>query len=804
MVHDLRYALRTFLKTPGFTTIAVVTLAVGIGANTAIFSVVHAVLLRPLPFKAPDTIVQVWTATKDEPRSGHSAADYLDLQRDNQSLSAIAGYRNALFTLTVDQRDPEQLEGVYVTSDFFDVLGVPAVLGRTFTRVQDAPGVEPRIVLSRRVWEQLFAASPNAIDGRIKVNGEWHTVIGVMPARAEWPSAARVWVLSAKDVPPSPLDISGSEVDRDVRYFEAIARLKPGITLEQAADDLKRVSVAIQQRHPATAAGRDIKLGPIHERVVGEVRPALLVLQAAVALVLAIACANVSSLLIARAMGRTREIAVRAALGAKRGRLARQLLTESLVLGVTGGISGLLLASWLIGLLLRIVPEGVPRIEEITIDWVVAGITLATAIGTGMLFGVLPAVQASRAYAASALKDSGERTSGVRARGRAVLVVAEIALTVVLLTGAALLANSFVRLQRVDSGWRPDQVSVMSLAIPQPRYPTAASQTELYRRLIEGLSDRPEVQAVGVGFPGPLRGSNASGAFLVEGRPSASRADRPFANIGSVSGGYFAAMGIPILAGRTFTEADRDDAPPVAIVSVALGRRYWRGENPIGKRLRFDDDEPWMTIVGVAGDVRQLGLDRPPPPILYLPYQVFALPFTNLAVRSSAPHAAVASLLRAQVRAVDPEMPRGETATLHTILDRSVDEPRFRTLLLSAFALTALLLAAVGVYGLISYSVTQRTREIGIRIALGARPGQIVGPMLREGLRLALGGLALGLAGAFVAARAISRFLFGIGAGDPLTFAGVSLLLFAVAIVACYLPARRAMRVDPMVALRSE
>jgi putative ABC transport system permease protein len=455
-------------------------------------------------------------------------------------------------------------------------------------------------------------------------------------------------------------------------------------------------------------------------------------------------------------------------------------------------------------LLLRIVPEGVPRVEEITIDWVVAGITLVTALGTGVLFGVLPAIQASRSDAATALKHSGERTSAARARGRSVLVIAEIALTLVLLTGAALLTNSFLRLQRVDSGLRPDHVNVISLAIPQTRYPTAASQTEFYRRLIEGLSERSEVQAVGVGFPGPLRGNNASGAFFIEGRQSATRADRPYANIGSVSGGYFAAMGIPILAGRTFTEADRENAPPVAIVSVALGRKYWPGENPLGKRVRFGDDEPWMTVVGVAGDVRQLGLDQAPPPILYLPYKLFALPFTNLAVRSAAPDASVASLMRAQIRAVDPEMPPGEMATLHTILNRSVDQPRFRTLLLSAFAITALLLAAVGVYGLISCSVTQRTREIGIRIALGAQPAQVVGPVILEGVTLALVGLALGLAGAFVAARTLSRFLFGIGAGDPVTFAGVSVLLLAVALLASYIPSRRAMRVDPIVALRAE
>ena len=804
MTNDFRYGIRTLLKSPTFTAIAIVTVAIGIGANTAIFSVVNGVLLRPLAFSEPERLVKVWTATKDEPRSNHSAGDFLDLQRENRSLSAIAGYRSALFSVIVNQHEPEQLEGLYVTADFFDVLGVPAALGRTFRRSQDARSSERLAVLSHRAWEQVFGSSPSAVGARVPINGEPHTVVGVMPPRAEWPESARMWVLSTKDVPPSPLDIAGMDADRDIRYFEAIARVRPNVSLEQAQDDVKRVGTAIQQAHPNTSAGRELRLGPIREQIVGGVREALLILQTAVGLVLLIACANVSSLLIARATSRRREIAIRAALGASRGRLIRQLLSESLLLGAAGGLAGLLLASWLIVLLIRLVPEGVPRTEEITLDWIVAAVTLAVAGFTGILFGVLPAVQASRADVTSTIKQSGERTSGARARGRAVLVVAEVALTLVLLAGAGLLINSFLRLQRVDSGLRPDHVTVMSLAIPQSRYPTGASQTELYRRLLERLSHRPEVQAAAVGFPGPLRGSNASGAFLVEGRHSASREDRAFANFGSVSGGFFKVMGIPIIAGRTFTEADRSNAPPVAIVSLALARKYWPGENAVGQRVRFDTSDPWMTVVGIAGDVRQLGLHELPPPILYLPYAIFPLPFTNLAVRSAVPEGPVAALLRSEIIAVDAQLPPGEIAALREILDRSVEEPRFRTLLLGGFALMALLLAAVGVYGLISYSVTQRTREIGIRIALGAQPRQVVAPVVREGLMLALAGLALGLAGAFGAARALSRFLFGVGPTDPLTFGAVSLLLLLVAVVASYLPSRRAMRIDPIVALRTE
>ena len=558
MTHDIRYAFRTLLRTPGFTTIAILTLAVGIAANTAIFSVVNGVLLRPLAFHEPERLVKVWSVTNTEFRGSHSPGDFLDLKRDNRSLSAIAGYRNDLFTITVNQGEPEQLPGVHATADFFDILGVAAAHGRTFTRAQDGTAQESVVVLSARAWEQVFGSSPDAVGARVRVNGELHTVIGIMSARVEWPERARMWVLSKKEVPPSPFNIPGEVAERDVRYFEAIARIRPGMTLAQAQDDVRRVAEAIQRSHPDTAGDRTIQLGLVYDHIVGDVRPALVVLQGAVGLVLLIACANVSSLLIARAAGRRREIAIRSALGAKRSRLVRQLLTESLMLAAAGGLLGLLMASWLVVVLLRVVPDGVPRVAEISLDWTVASVTVIAALVTGMLFGVLPALHASRSEAATTLKQGGDRSGVSRSSGRAVLVVAEIALTLILLTGAGLLLNSFLRLQRVDSGFRPDNVTVMSLSIPQARYPTAEAQAGIYRRLLEGLSQRPEIQIVGIGFPGPLRASNSSGRFFIEGRTNATRDDQPFAHIGAVSGGYFGAMGIPIVSGRTFTEADRD------------------------------------------------------------------------------------------------------------------------------------------------------------------------------------------------------------------------------------------------------
>ena len=431
-------------------------------------------------------------------------------------------------------------------------------------------------------------------------------------------------------------------------------------------------------------------------------------------------------------------------------------------------------------------------------------VTFLTSLATGILFGLLPAWQASRTDAIGALKDSGGERSSARGRARSTLVVVEVALTLVLLVSAGLLANSFLRLQRVNPGFEPAHVTVASLNVPQTRYPTAKEQLVLYRRLLDGLSQHHELQAVGLGFPGPLQGNNASGTFFIEGRPSQTRADRPFAHLGSVSGAYFAAMGIPLVAGRTFAESDSPTAPGVVIVSVALARRYWAGENPVGKHLRFDPKDPWTTVVGLVGDVRQLGLGEPAPPLIYLPYQQFPLPFTNVTVRSAAAESAVTSILRSELASADPDLPFGDLVTLQSVVDKSVDEPRFRTLLIGTFALLAVVLAAVGVYGLISYSVTQRTREIGIRVALGAQPRQVLLPVVREGVALALVGIGIGLVGALVLTRILSAFLFGVGATDPITFGLVSLLLLVIAAAASYLPSRRALRVDPLTALKAE
>jgi putative ABC transport system permease protein len=799
----LRYAMRTLLKAPGFLAIAIATIALGIAANTAIFSVMNGVLLRPLAFRDEAQVVAVSTTTRNERDSNHSPGDFLDIKRMNRSLQAIAGFREDHVAVSATQGEPLLFAAAWVTSEFFDVLGTPAAIGRPFLGADNSAG-QKLAVLSHEAWQKLLSGDPNAAGRSIRISGDTYTVAAVMPPGVAWPQKADVWMLSPLPVPPAPITLKDPLTSREVQYFQAIARLKNGVTFEQARDDLRAAGEAIQKANNA-GDGREVRITPIRETLVGGVRDALLVIQGAVGLVLLIACANVSSLLIARATGRRRELAVRAALGATRSHLIRQLLAESLLLGAAGGVIGLLISSWLVILLIKVLPPGLPRADAISLDTTVMIVTLLASLLTGVLFGILPALQASRTQAAQVIKESGERGSA-RARGRSVLVVAEIALTLVLLAGAGLLANSFLRLQRVDPGFNPENVALGHLMLPQSRYRTAEDRVRLYRQLIEGLSQRGEVRAVGVGFPGPFRATSANGSFDVEGHETPSRQDRPFAYFATVSGGYFEAMGIPLLAGRTFGEGDRRDAPGVTIVSATLARKYWPGESAVGKRLRFDDDPkaPWITVVGVVGDARQLGMSKEPPSLLYFPYSQFVLPFTSVTVRSSLPTGTVASLMRAQLAAIDPDLPFSEIEPMKTAIDENFDGPRFRALLIGIFALLALVLASVGVFGLISYTVAQRTREIGIRVALGAAPRQVLLPVVREGFILALAGIAIGLAGAILASRALASFLFGVGATDPLTFGGMAVLLLAVATLASYIPSRRALKVDPVVALRAE
>ena len=800
MLTDLRLAIRTLRRTPAFLTLATLTLALGIAANTAIFSVVRGVLLQPLPYEDPERLVMVWTTTPDDSRGSHTAAEFLDLQRDNQTLTAIAGYRRDLFAAMPENGTARQIEGVHTTVDFFDVFGVPAAAGRVFTRGTDAVAGDRFVVLSAETARDLFGDPARAAGQRLRLNSEPHTVLGVMPASFAWPVSTGLWRLSPRPVPPSPMDFP--ETDRDVRYFDAVARLKAGVTLAQAQQEAHALAGVLASRRPPTAEPRDVRLAPAHDDLVDDSRPAILLLQAGVAIVLLIGCANVSGLVIARNAARRQELAVRAALGARGARLIRAVLAESLVLGVLGGAAGLLLGRWALTALRGVLPPGVPRLADVTVDGTVAAVVLLISVVASALFGAAPAVQASRTSAADVLRESARGSSG-RSRGRAALVITQIALTFVLLVSAGLLVNSLIRLQRVDAGYGAARVTLAGISVPASRYPDRAAQTAFYTRLLEHLAARPEFDAVATGFPEPLRGENASGTFTVEGRPAAG-SDRPFAYIGSVSGRYFETMGIPLLEGRPFREADTADAPGVAIVSPALVRRHWPGETAVGKRLRFGDDptDPWITVVGVAGDVRHIGLDKPAPPVMYMPYTQFALPFTSIAVRSTRPEAAVTAALRSTLTDADPEVPLGDIETLGSVLHASMAEPRFRMIVFAGLGAVALVLAAVGLYGVISTTVVHQTREIGIRLALGASPGRIQRAVLGRALRLAAAGLTIGLAAALLAARGLGRFLYGVSATDPMTFAAMALVLIAVTIVASYAPARRVFRVDPVVALR--
>jgi len=807
---DLRYALRTLAKNPGFTIVAVLTLALGIGANTAIFSVVNGVLLRPLPYPDSRQLVQIRPMSTADSSSAMAPADFLELQRDNHTLQALAGYRDDALTIASAQSGPVRVQGTLVTSDFFEVFAMPTALGRTFNRAADTATSERLVVLSHAVWSQQFASDAQVVGRPIRIDGSPATVVGVMPATFDYPAGSKAWILSPKPVPLPPIDVAGDLLEsRDVHYFQAVGRLKPGITREAAQSDLAAISGDQGRRFPESNGGRGIAVAALYERIVGDVRQALLILLGAVGVVLLIACANVSSLLLARASGRQRELAIRAALGAARSRLVRQLITESLLLGATGGVAGLLLGNWAIALLLAVIPEGIPRVEQIGLDARVGAVAILTSFVCALLFGVIPALQASRADASLALRDADRTATGgrSRARTRAVLVLCEIALTVVLLVSAGLLLNSFIRLQRVNPGFRTDQVTLISLPLPQSRYPDGKRQSAFYRQVLESIERHADVHSAAILFPNPIEGHNANGTFTIEGRPPLKRGDRPFTALGSVSANYFRTLDIPLIKGRTFTDHDRDPAPSVAVVNATLAQRYFPGEDPIGRRVRFGEtssDKDWITIVGVVGDSHNVGLNEPPTPLLYLPYDTFPLAFMSIVVRSSAGSGAVASIARSEVKAIDPDMPIDRIIPLHDLLAESMADARFRTLLLSSFAAMAVVLAAVGLYGLMSFSVLQRTREIGIRVALGARPRQVVMPVVREGLLLALAGVGLGVIGSIAATRLLAAFLFGVPPGDPLTYAAVAVLLLAVALLATYIPSRRAAHVDPVTALRME
>jgi putative ABC transport system permease protein len=802
---DVRYGLRSLFRARGVTLVAVLTLGLGIGANTAIFSVFSGLLLRPLPYPEPERLSVVWMARAGEPqgRSPLSEADFLDWRAQNRAFERVAAFADNGYSLT-GLGEPEELRGAVVTAEFFSALGAQPALGRVFTTGDDEPGRERLVVLSHELWQRRFAADPQVLGRVIALNGRSRTIIGVMPPGFQFPpdvpgmTRGRVQLWSVLSLEPPPR--------RGPYFLWGVARRGGATSAEQADADLRAIGQRIAQEHPLDNAQTTFVAATLREFLVGDVRAALWVLLGAVAFVLLIASVNVANLLLARAAGRESEIAIRTALGATRWRIARLLLTESVLLALLGGGLGVALAYWGVDTLRAISPENLPRLDEVRLDGQVLIFTLATALLSGILCGLAPAAHA-RGELNESLKEGGR--SGTSGRGRSamrnLLVVSEVALALVLLIGAGLMLNSFLRLQRVSPGFTPEKILTVQISLPGARYEKDDQVSGFYTRLLERISARPEVQEAGIGISLPPNRLSITDTFTVEGRDAAA-GEAPLAAVLFVSPGYFRALGVPILRGRNFDEQDRPGAPLVVIINDTLARRFFAGEDPVGKRIRVGGPErptaPWMEIVGVVGDLRFDGLGAEAQPTYYEPHAQVGWWYTYLVMRTrQEPHALIPAV-REAVWSIDRDLPVAGFKTMEELMAESVAQPRFRTLLLLAFGALALLLAGVGVYGVLAYSVAQRNQEIGIRVALGAQRGDIVALVLGHGMKLTVVGLALGAAGAFALTRVLSSLLFQVSPTDLVTFTAAAAVLAGVALLACYLPARRATRVEPLVVLR--
>jgi putative ABC transport system permease protein len=807
LLQDVRYAVRSLARAPGFTLVALLTLALGIGGTTAIFSVVDGILLRPLPYPSADRIISL-SRLSDSSRTDNAfaAADYLDYKRDTRSFAALAGFRQEIVDVVVGT-EPVRLTTLQTTGDFFAVLALSPLQGRVYTDA-DRLGGSRVVVLADNTWRQHLGSNPQVLGQTIRLNGVPHTVLGVMPPELRHPQRADMWTLAPQEVPTPPIPVPGDLLaSRQVQYFSVIGRLAPGASLEQANEDLAAVSARLAREFPDTNEGeRAIGLS-YQEVLVGGVRGGILILFGAIAFVLLIACANVASLLLARGTSRRRELALRHALGAGRQRLVRQLLTEAVMLAMAGGALGLLVAYWGVEALLALAPQSIPRLNDVRVDWRVALFAFGASGLVGLLFGIIPALQGTRVQVVDALKDGG-RAGTARAGAQKLLVVAEVALALVLLIGAGLLLTSFARLRAVDLGFDADNVIIAFVPLPQARY-SGDAQVRFYQQLQERLQANPVTRQSALAFPTPFGGGNAQGGYIVEGKPRPPAADRPLVQINSVTPGYFQTMRIPLLSGRDVAWSDTRERPGIVVINRTLAEREWPGEDPIGKRLSIggdpdQDPNAWLTVVGLVGDAKRSDLEGPMQPAVYMSLASFTIPFTAALVRSEAGESAVARAVHEAVRAIDPQLPASNTESVARVLERTTGQPRFRAFLIAAFAAIALLLASVGLYGLISYTVAQRVPEIGVRLALGATPGQVAGLIVRQGVVLAAAGVAAGLAGALAATRLLAGLLFSVSTTEPAVYAALAALLLTVAAIACYIPARRAMSIDPLRALRAE
>lgn len=817
LFQDIRYGLRLLIKRPGFTAVAVIALGLGIGANSAIFSVVNGVVLRALPYKDPDKLTIVWSkrpllqAKVGAAEFPVSAGDFIDWRDQNQVFEQIAAFHTQPFNIT-GAGEPEFLGGVRASASLFSLLGVEPKLGRTFTPEEDQPGAERVVVISHGLWERRFGADPHIIGQKLSLNDEPYTVVGVLPRGFQFPRKGEMpagFQFPRQADFYTPLAWSPAQATNRGRNFLAVvARLKPGVTVEQAGAEMDAIAERLKQQYPQTNANKEVFLVPLHQQVVGKVRTALLVLLGAVGFVLLIACANVANLLLARAASRQKEIAIRTALGASRMRVIRQLLTESLLLSLVGGTLGLLLALWGIELLLTISPINLPRVDTVSIDGRVFAFTLVISLLTGIGFGLAPAIQVSKPDLNDALKEGG-RSSPVgfrHNRFRSLLVVSEVALSLVLLIGAGLMIRSFVTLLNVDPGLNAQNVLTLDIGLPRTKY-TGPQQIAFFQQVISRMQALPGVQSAGAVYPLPLSGAEEGMGFAIEGRPVTNPGESFNAGPRWVSADYFKVMSIPLLRGRELTERDGPDSTRVLVISEAMARAYWPDEDPIGKRVAFDQTNGapnWREIVGVVRDVKHSSLDATSKPEMYIPFAQFPIFFQTVVLRTTGDPLSLVAAARSEVLAVNKDQPISNIHTMEELLSNSIAQRRFNMLLLSVFAAVALLLSAVGIYGVMSYSVAQRTHELGLRMALGAQSSHVVALVVRQGMTLALIGVGVGLAASFALTRIMASLLYGVSTTDTLTFSLIALLLASVALLACYLPARRATKVDPMVALRYE
>ena len=799
---DIRIGVRTLVHSPIFTVVTVLSLALGIGANTAIFSVVNGLLLRPLPYPEPEQIVHVWHTPPQQAfpgldRFSVSPANYLDWKAQSTAFEQIAVYGYAGLSLSTSN-DPLSLIGATVSSDFFSVLRTNAMQGRTFTPDEEQPGRDQVVVISHGLWQRAFGANPNIVGQSLTLNSRSYTVVGIMPAGFEFPREVDLWVPLAWD--------DKERQTRSIHDYLVVARLKHNVSLQQAQAEMSTISTRLEQQYPEEDSGWGAKVIPLRDDLLGDIRTALLVLFCAVGFVLLIACANVANLMLARGANRQKEIAVRIALGAGRARLIRQLLTESVLLAVTGGLLGLLLAVWGSRMLVRL--GSLPNSSDIGIDLWALGFTLLVSFAAGIIIGIVPALQFTRASLSETLKQGSGRTGGspMKQHTRKALVISEVALSLVLLIGAGLMIRSFWKLQNVDPGFNTSNVLTMFVGLNPIRYSEPHQQLAFAERAMEQIHAVPGVVSVATTTTIPLAGGGSTQPFSIEGRPTGTIAEQPMAQTRYISPDYFSTLGIPLRQGRFFSDQDRDKSVPVIIISEAMARRFFQGENPIGKRLTpsFHVEQGAREIVGVVGDIKSSGLDVDAAAMMYLPYKQAPRPYINFVVRTASnPESLIQSVSKA-IYSIDKEQALTDIQTMDQVLAKSLSDRRFNMTLLLTFAGVALLLAAVGVYGVMNYTVTLRRRELGIRMALGAETTDVLRLVLRQGLTLTLIGVGAGLISAYALTRLMASLLYGVTATDYLTFASVSAVLIVVGLFASFVPARRATKVDPTIALRTE